>query len=153
MNQYWLIFSEVLCHSPAGNFRKYSNHLAMIWIWKLLIYDHVISHGPNKESNRNPYLLTWIKLYPSMDTWFIHYKVWDKITHPFPNVHGSTVQVCEWINNFIPHFIMHAITYPWWELKLGKRATFFFLTTLHGYNMCIQHFTPWCLLIHTKLIL
>ena len=31
-------------------------------------------------------------------------KVWDKITYPFPNFNGATVEVWEWINNFIPHF-------------------------------------------------
>ena len=45
-------------------------------------------------------LLTWISNY-------IHYKVWDKITYPFPN--------WEWISNFIPHFSGHVITYPWWD--------------------------------------
>ena len=32
--------------------------------------------------------------------------------YPFPNFHGATVQVWEWISNFIPHFIMNVITYP-----------------------------------------
>ena len=29
---------------------------------------------------------------------------WDEITHPLPNLNGYTVEVCEWISNFIPHF-------------------------------------------------
>ena len=37
-------------------------------------------------------------------------KVWDKITHPSPNINGYTVEVWEWISNFTPHFIMDAIT-------------------------------------------
>ena len=32
--------------------------------------------------------------------------VWDEITCPFPDVNGATVEVWEWISNFIPHFIM-----------------------------------------------
>ena len=28
-------------------------------------------------------------------------KVWDKITYPFPNFNGCTVEVWEWISNFI----------------------------------------------------
>ena len=39
----------------------------------------------------------------------------DKITYPFPNFNGCTVEVCEWISNFIPHFIMDVITYPRWD--------------------------------------
>ena len=30
-------------------------------------------------------------------------RVWDEITYPFPNFNGVTVEVCEWISNFIPH--------------------------------------------------
>ena len=33
-------------------------------------------------------------------------KVWDEITYPFPNFNGCTVEVWEWISNFIPHFMM-----------------------------------------------
>ena len=28
----------------------------------------------------------------------------DKITYPFPNFNGETVEVSEWISNFIPNF-------------------------------------------------
>ena len=37
-------------------------------------------------------------------------RVWDEITFPFPNFNGSTVEVWEWISNFIPHFIMGGVT-------------------------------------------
>ena len=39
--------------------------------------------------------------------------MWDKITCPFPNFNGCTVEVWEWISNFIPHFTRHVITYHW----------------------------------------
>ena len=42
---------------------------------------------------------------------YIHH-VWDEITYPFPNFNGATVEVPEWIRNFIPHFTKHVITYP-----------------------------------------
>ena len=44
---------------------------------------------------------------------YILYKVWGEITQPFPNSNGATVGVWEWMNNFIPHFTWHVITYPW----------------------------------------
>ena len=31
-------------------------------------------------------------------------KVSDEIAYPFPNFNGCTIEVWEWINNFIPHF-------------------------------------------------
>ena len=34
---------------------------------------------------------------------YIHDKAWDEITYPFPNFNGATVDVWEWISNFIPH--------------------------------------------------
>ena len=48
----------------------------------------------------------------------IHYKVCDEIIYPFPNFNGVTVEVWEWINNFIPHFIMDVITHPCWDYML-----------------------------------
>ena len=38
-------------------------------------------------------------------------KVWDEIIYPFSNFNGATVEVWEWITNFIGHFIMDVITY------------------------------------------
>ena len=43
-------------------------------------------------------------------------KVWDAITHPFPNLNGYIVEVWKWISNYIPHFILDVITYPWMYL-------------------------------------
>ena len=39
---------------------------------------------------------------PSMDKYYTHYKVCDEITYPIPNFNGATVEVWEWISNFIP---------------------------------------------------
>ena len=44
-----------------------------------------------------PYLISWI------DSYF-HHKLWDEITYPFPNFNGCTVEVWEWISDFIPYF-------------------------------------------------
>ena len=48
--------------------------------------------------NIDPHGLTLI---PTLISNYIHYKVWDEITHPFPNFKGCTVEVWEWISNFI----------------------------------------------------
>ena len=50
-------------------------------------------------------------------------EVWDEITYsflnfngyPFLNFNGATVEVYEWISNFIPQFMMYVITYPCWD--------------------------------------
>ena len=36
-----------------------------------------------------------------------------EITYLFPNFNGATVEVWEWISNFISHFIGHVIVYPY----------------------------------------
>ena len=42
-------------------------------------------------------------------------KVSDEITYTFLNFKGATVEVKEWISNYISHFIMDVITYPCWD--------------------------------------
>ena len=54
----------------------------------------------------------------SVATWisnYTHYKVCDEITYPFPNFNGCTVEVCEWISNFIPPAIGYVITCLCWD--------------------------------------
>ena len=46
---------------------------------------------------------------------YIHYKLWDGITYPFPNFNGATVEVWEWISDFTQHFTGHVITYARWD--------------------------------------
>ena len=64
-----------------------------------------------------PVIPPWISKHLSI-------KVWDEITYPFPNFSGATVEVWEWISNFIPHFIMDVITYPCWYPWLMYSLTF-----------------------------
>ena len=33
-------------------------------------------------------------------------KVWHEIPYPFPNFNSCTVEVWEWISNFVPHYIL-----------------------------------------------
>ena len=61
--------------------------------------------------NLGPILLTWV-----ISAWISnHMHSWDEITYQFPNFNGSTVEVWEWINNFITHFIMDDISYLCWD--------------------------------------
>ena len=56
-------------------------------------------------------------LVPAWISNYIHYKVWDEITYPFPNFKGATIEVWEWISNFFTHFMMAMITNPF-EIKV-----------------------------------
>ena len=44
----------------------------------------------------------------------MYHRVQDEITFSLINFKGAAVEACEWINNFIPHFTEHVITYPCW---------------------------------------
>ena len=50
-------------------------------------------------------------LIPTVDSNYIHCKVWDEITYSFPNFNGATIEVCQWISYSIPHFTRHVITH------------------------------------------
>ena len=45
---------------------------------------------------------------------YIHYKLYNEITHPFPNFNGATVEVLEWISNFI-----HTLLGMWLLIHAG----------------------------------
>ena len=59
-----------------------------------------------------PLRLIWI---PAWISDYTHFKVWNEITYPFPNFNSCTIEVWEWISNFIPHFAGHMITDPCWD--------------------------------------
>ena len=46
-------------------------------------------------------------------------EVWDDIIYQLPNFNGATVEVFEWISNFIRHFVMDLITYPYGDFWKG----------------------------------
>ena len=49
-------------------------------------------------------------------------KMWDKITYPFANLNGYTVEVWEWISNLNPQFIMNVIMMGFKWIHASKRA-------------------------------
>ena len=100
---------------------------AACWIKRSLYKQHN-SHRRNigkMDSERHirsvsPLFVLWpllitlalLTLIPALISNHTHYKMWDEITCLFPNFKGCNVEVWEWINNFITHFIMGVITYP-----------------------------------------
>ena len=67
------------------------------------------------EEASGPFYSHGLALIPTWISNYTHYKMWDEITNPFPNFNGATVEVWEWISNFIPHITKYVITYPCWE--------------------------------------
>ena len=78
-----------------------SHILILLIIYELLTtdtYDRFYLHG--------------LTLIPAWISNYTHYNVWDEMTYPFLNFKDATVEVSEWINNFISHFTGYVITYP-----------------------------------------
>ena len=61
--------------------------------------------------NWSPFYWYGCTLIPSWISNYIHYNVWDEITHPFSDFKGAAIEVWEWRSNFIQHFTEHVITY------------------------------------------
>ena len=87
--------------TPSFYYVNISNHI-FIFLWFVLY-------------TSGPFYWHGLPLIPVWICNYIHYKVWDEITHPFLNLNGATVEVWDWISNFItPHFSRYVITYPCW---------------------------------------
>ena len=67
--------------------------------------------------NLGPISLLWINLIPTWISSYIHYKVWGEIIYPFLNFNGATVDVWEWISNFIRRFTGNVTSCPYWDLS------------------------------------
>ena len=48
---------------------------------------------------------------------YSYQKTWEEITYPFPNLNSCTVEVWEWISNFIPHSTESVSIYTCWDLS------------------------------------
>ena len=59
---------------------------------------------------KGPFYSYGLTVIPAWISNHIPNNVWGEITYQFPKLNGCTVQVWEWLNNFIPHIIMDAIT-------------------------------------------
>ena len=95
---------------------------------KMFLFDDVIMFF-TIDATWGSFYWHGLTLFPA---WIINHmpsKVWNEITHLFPNFNGAVVGVWEWISNFIIHFMMDVITYPYtyhpWE-AMGLR-----LLTIH----------------------
>ena len=62
-------------------------------------------------------LLTLFQSNPACISSHTHYTVYDEITYSFPNFNGCTVDVWEWMSNFVSHFTGCVITDPCWDLS------------------------------------
>ena len=75
----------------------------------------------SKYTITGPFYWHVLDLIPAWISNCTQYIMWGEITYPFPNFNGATVEVWEWISNFIPHFIIDVITSQY--SRMGNYAT------------------------------
>ena len=134
---FWLLYSLILLQFSSSaliwmslDFTVGQSTLVQVMAWCRQVTSHYLSQWCHKTLS--PYCvtrprmsefiplwwpppcsqdpLTWFNFNPSMDTENV---VWNHL--PFPNCKDATVEVWEWISNFILHYIMDIITYPCWD--------------------------------------
>ena len=69
-------------------------------------------------------------------------KVWDELTYPFLSFNGCTVEVYEWLSNFIQHSMMDVIylSMLWLELiHVSKGATYDINKVMLSYERWLMH--------------
>ena len=76
--------------------------------------------------------------------------MWDAITYPFPNFNSYTVEVWEWISNFIPHFcngcdylsMLGDLMKPGSPSKVNCMAQFRIFLQVSGHRASLWDYSP-----------
>ena len=89
--------------------RVYYMSVVYVYSFATLLYQSLITYTNVVLILQAP-LLTWLNFDPALINYHMLLKGWDEITCPFPNLDGCTIEVWEWINSLIPHFIGHVVT-------------------------------------------
>ena len=87
---------------------------------------HKDSPGPFLYWNWLTLIIAWITIY-------IHYKLWDEITCPSPNLKRGKRWRLGMDKNLIPHFTVRIITYPCWGLSLSMVVKMVSVVSLHAF--------------------
>ena len=95
-----------------------------ISIWPLCLYFiwYILRLWSINEWYGMKYTKTWVPFYwheltliPACISYYIHHRIWDEVTYPFPNLNGETNEAWERISNFISYISGHVITYTSWN--------------------------------------
>ena len=91
LNQCWNFVNWTLRNKLNWSFSRKSN----IFIQENVLENFICEMASilSRPQCVNPWLIN-----------YIHYKMWDEITYPFPNFNGAAVEVWEYLSNFILHF-------------------------------------------------
>ena len=151
-------------HSWSPLFNKQFNLLKERY---MLLLDHasgtsywiLIYHYPSPINIMKDITSTWetfyshgLTLIPAWKSNHTPSNVWGEISYPFPNFNGATVEVWDWMSNFIPQLTAHIIAY-WSVLRLkvthvNKKGTWWPITKTYPVThqtVCwgLSHYRSW----------
>ena len=115
----WIIHRDRWIPRTNGQLRGKCFHLmTSSWCTPFHNYGTINSYTLDAYSDntggRFYYSKQWFILIPVCKSKLTTSNLWHEISYPLPNFNDCTVEVWEWISNFISHFIMDAITDPHW---------------------------------------
>ena len=101
----WMIFYRLRLKICTAYSKYFSHEIFLCRNWFFLIINDlgVDSQGPFYKHGST--------LIPAWISNHMLSILWDGIGYPFANFNGFTVEVWEWISNFISHYVMNVITY------------------------------------------
>ena len=100
-------------------------------------------------SNLRILLLTWTYFNDGKDIKLHTLYSVDRFIYWYPTFNICTVEVWEWISNFIPHRMMNVITYSHWDLSRSKLKMLLLITLrskLNHLNKMSSWFVHFCIL-------
>ena len=89
------------------------NHIHFLAILYPTSLANLVVEGELGIVTRLYWLVLQLVQLTSIPAWisnYIHFKMWDEITYPFPNFNCAAIELWEWLSNFIPHFTGHVIS-------------------------------------------
>ena len=119
---HWYILAKYLLVKYHCICLRVSMHFGWsLWLYVLLwwqlpgLVPYLLSQTIVTWRSGTPFYQHGLTSIPAWKSNHMPSEVWDGITYPFPNFNSATIEVWEWIGNFIPHFIMDVITSPCWD--------------------------------------
>ena len=108
-----LFVKQLVRCSNRENIKALNYFAAPLWgkytesLWWRKRFHHTAVNYAFKIKVTIYYQTIWLTLIPAWISNEIYHKIWKSITYPFPYFDGWTVEACDWMNNFIAHFIWH----------------------------------------------
>ena len=114
--RFGVVHRDVITGSRESRFHHYDIRISIVCVkytW-ILVFSAGWCFQGRASTSRGPFYKHGLTLIQAWVSNHMPSEVWGESKYPFKNFNGATVEVWEWITNFIPHILMDVISYPWW---------------------------------------